>query len=613
MTKLDGSIVEDVRGTVAAGRRTRRRLPGGGLIHIDRPVPYLCVTPTETDEAARDRAAPRLIRPQASLLEPGSEDLGWLSALVDRILKALRSRRGFVLLCSVWERSLAAEEPEEPCGWPRPRFRIVLPAPVREELARPFVDALETAGGWSRPCRISVERGELPDSVPGEASVPRIGIAVHPVYRRGDDVFPEVARTFEGRFAVALREGLFRYCRAAGFENPHAFVLGRRTLSGATWNVDRRIADVDRSFDLLPLVTPCNTEQAWHRFADSGFAREPEWVYRPIPLDLEVTKRELFDIPIERVEDPVLAELLREKQEELDRQLTLLGARGTPAFLGGSLQLWGSPSPGELEEARRILQELPPETETAGPLLDADEVVDVAREEVASYEEQDPEFGARVRIDPHQPPGLLVTGHRLSVGASTRLARRRVEALLHHEIGTHLLTFHNGTRQRVRLFACGFAGYEPVQEGLAVLAEILSGGMTRERLRTLAGRVVATDALVRGRSFAETFQTLESRHGFEPAPAFQLVMRVYRGGGLTKDAIYLRGLENLISHLQAGGRLEPLLVGKLSLPQLPVLRELTHRNFYRSPPLAPRYLQNAAARRRLEEIRDGRDILELAS
>ncbi len=39
--------------------------------------------------------------------------------------------------------------------------------------------------------------------------------------------------------------------------------------------------------------------------------------------------------------------------------------------------------------------------------------------------------------------------------------------------------------------AIGLAGYEETQEGLAVLAEFLVGGLSPHRLRQLAVRVVA--------------------------------------------------------------------------------------------------------------------------
>ena len=42
-------------------------------------------------------------------------------------------------------------------------------------------------------------------------------------------------------------------------------------------------------------------------------------------------------------------------------------------------------------------------------------------------------------------------------------------------------------------------------------------------------------------------------------------MRIYRGGGLTKDAVYLRGLLQILRYLREGGELEPLFVGKVAV------------------------------------------------
>ena len=46
-------------------------------------------------------------------------------------------------------------------------------------------------------------------------------------------------------------------------------------------------------------------------------------------------------------------------------------------------------------------------------------------------------------------------------------------ALLHHEVGTHLVTHVNGTHQPIKVLGVGLAGYDETQEGLAVLAEYL--------------------------------------------------------------------------------------------------------------------------------------------
>ena len=117
----------------------------------------------------------------------------------------------------------------------------------------------------------------------------------------------------------------------------------------------------------------------------------------------------------------------------------------------------------------------------------------------------------------------------------------RVDALLQHEIGTHVVTHVNGSHQPLRLLGAGLAGYDETQEGMAVFAEYLVGGLTARRLRQLAARVVAVHQMVEGgRSSTCTRDLVDS--GVPPVEAFTITMRVFRSGGLTKDAVYLRGL-----------------------------------------------------------------------
>jgi hypothetical protein len=137
--------------------------------------------------------------------------------------------------------------------------------------------------------------------------------------------------------------------------------------------------------------------------------------------------------------------------------------------------------------------------------------------------------------------------------------------------------------------------------------------MTVARLRLVAARVVACSAMLEGRPFAETYNMLVGEHGFGPATAFNLVLRLYRGGGLAKDAIYLRGLLELLDHLKAGGALDPFWMGKIAAAHFPVMQELALRGLLRPPGVRPAFLLPAKANERLEKIRAGLSIAELAT
>ncbi|MGH2772704.1 MAG: tyrosine/phenylalanine carboxypeptidase domain-containing protein, partial [Actinomycetota bacterium] len=187
----------------------------------------------------------------------------------------------------------------------------------------------------------------------------------------------------------------------------------------------------------------------------------------------------------------------------------------------------------------------------------------------------------------------------------------RVEALIQHEVGTHVVTYANGGTHRLQMLRVGPPGYEETQEALAVFSEYAVGGLTRARLIQLAARVAAVDGLVRGGSFTEVFSTLTKGHGIAPKAAFQIAARVFRSGGLTKDAIYLRGISALLDYLESGGPLEPLFIGKLPLGSIKLVGHLRDLGLVSSPPLRPRWADEPAAQPRIAAARRGLGVVGL--
>src|SRR5690606_15586610 len=99
--------------------------------------------------------------------------------------------------------------------------------------------------------------------------------------------------------------------------------------------------------------------------------------------------------------------------------------------------------------------------------------------------------------------------------------------------------------------------------------------------------------------------------GLSPAAAFNLVLRLYRGGGLAKDAIYLRGLLEVLAHLRAGGALDPFWMGKIAASHFGVMQELSTRGLLKPPRLAPQFLSHPQAESRLAAAAAGLSPLEM--
>ena len=244
------------------------------------------------------------------------------------------------------------------------------------------------------------------------------------------------------------------------------------------------------------------------------------------------------------------------------------------------------------------------------PQLDAASFADRAREEIRYYREQDPRVWSRVEIR-DDVVGVLVSQGNLLINSRQKVAEDRVESLLAHEISTHVLTYFNGQAQPFRQLYVGLPDYEELQEGLAVLAEYLTGGLTGPRLRILAARVLAANMVTEGAGFIEVFRVLDTTYGLTQKLAFNITLRIFRGGGLLKDMVYLRGLLRLLDYLGNGGSLQPLLLGKFGAEHLHIVRELQWRKVLAEPLLTPRYLQNPEVAARLEIVRQGTTLQDL--
>ena len=382
---------------------------------------------------------------------------------------------------------------------------------------------------------------------------------------------------------------------------------GAGELSAEDLAVDHRLALLSGSFRFLLDITPVDADDLRDDFL-AGRDPDPDFTYRELDTAPDVVRAELDSIDLAAVEDPVLGQLLRAKHREMELQLDMLGARDSDDFLPLSVELYGGVSPTLRRQAEEVLTRIT-RTEPSGETLDAEAFLALAEAEIEHYRQEDPDLAMHAEIR-HDVNGVMVSGDVLLVGPETKVQAERAQALLHHEVGTHLVTQANGTHQPVKVLGVGLAGYDETQEGLAVLAEIACGGLTAFRLRQLASRVVTVHRRIGGASFAEAYEALVE-DDFPVGSAWTTVMRVYRSGGVTKDAIYLSGLVELLEHLGADGSLDQLWLGKFSLRDLPLIEDLQDRGLLRPPRVLPRYLHDPATHANLARAAGTEDLSTL--
>ena len=624
-TDLSPEFIEEVCDRLQEGKRIRRKLPFDGRLNIDRKLPFLIVyrRPYKT----KDKGTEKLVIGEASYLVASGRSIfkQSLTRLIRAIVETQAEQFQAFLIIEIWSKNESLTNGYDP-HLASPEF-CILTSPLRPPTyaVETLEEALKRIKINRRRANISVANNKnhvpkqiaplLPDREAGKLNCFIIGLEVRPIYLNPttNDIYPLALRRMHLGVSNALKKAAFTFTnKQTNMSLKHFQSLGKRALVKSVWEIDKQLAEIDSMFNFLLLVTPVNTDQAWSLFNRTKFEKIPTFYYRLRPIDPALLKRRLYQIPIEVIEDPLIASIFREKRVEINRKLTMLEDRNLPQFLQGSIQLYGGISKELKNLAENILETVNPHSRNGKSkgFVNAQTFARRAMQEFEYYRQQYPDMAAKVEIR-NDIVGLMVASGDLLVSSNTKIPETRVEALVQHEIGTHVLTYYNGKAQPFKQLYCGMPGYEELQEGLAVFAEYLVGGLNGVRLRLLAGRVIASSLMIDDASFIDTFRELNRNYGFEKRTSYTITVRTFRGGGLTKDAVYLRGLVQLLDYLKSGGDLDVLYVGKIALEHIPVIKDLQWRKVLKTIPLKPNYLLSDEVKSKINMINNIKSVLNL--
>ena len=610
---ISDSFIQKVSSSLKRGKQVRRRLPQGGLIYIDRPLPFLVLFRHPAGKP--DHATADFVKATASYIISHEEQLPQLQELVRAVAAEMAEQFGaFMILELMAAPSADADVPLFKVLGPEQQLPASISTLTKELQSIRLNDIEASVTTASNKPLLEGPLRLMPEEELKKHSYLMLGLELKPIYRnrKTKKAYPLLLRTLREQLSDAIKKTVFDFLTVQTATKPvHFQALGRQAVNRVVWRIDKQLTGISNQFQFLLLVTPVNSNVAWEEFRKAKFGKAPTFHYRLMPVDADQLKRKLYNIPIEKVDDPTLGYLFRDKRHELDKMLTMLADRNTPDFIYSSMQLYGGVDDQLLKIAEGILAAIPEPTRNAPvELIPVSEFAALAEQEIgflkAQYKGMD--SGVDVRDD---IVGLIVSKGRLNVGTDAKIPRHRAQALIQHEVGTHILTYFNGKAQPLQQLYVGSPGYEELQEGLAVLSEYLVGGLDQERMRMLAARVVAVYHLTKGCSFTDNFSRLKEEYRFDEETAFDITMRVHRGGGLTKDAVYLRGLVHLLDYLKQGHALEPLLIGKIRQDYIPLVQELIYRNVLRPVPIKPRYLLDPAVQPKLEQLKAGISVFNL--
>jgi uncharacterized protein (TIGR02421 family) len=399
---------------------------------------------------------------------------------------------------------------------------------------------------------------------------------------------------------------------------------GRADELTAIQVLSQRIVDAQRNIRILDQIKWDDTIKKTF-FQNKGqqlpLVNEAYYKNRALPFD-PLDKIDEFRLILRDTQNQLgqyspITRLIRRQCDEYIRAVQMLSARGTPAFNELSMELYGSPDDVFYAGGPRMSQ--------LGVLLfDVLTSLDVQLQSAADVDrytavEAQSILQARLNLffDKHQGQVSVMLGDDMIADAAAgadniKLSRqamfseRELKYLEVHEGWVHVGTTLNGAMQPYCFFLSkGSPSCSVIQEGLAVITEVVSFSSYPGRMRKITNRVIAIDKVTQGANFIDIYRYF-MECGLSEEDSYNQSVRVFRGSTptgkpFTKDLSYAKGfvlIYNFICFAISQHRIDtiPLLfTGKLVLDDLPLLIELKEQGLLTAPAYLPPQFRDLAA------------------
>ena len=352
---INEQFIDKICKRIAENKSVRRSLPLNGRLHIDRPLPFICVyrKPTKSD----DRGTEKLVKGEASYLIASSSTKikPGLSLLMQNIVSLMSNEHKAFLIIEVWTKKGISSENNNSLGISNPHIKIKISKDrFHTDTVETLEKALEIIYVQRKKVKADIvyDKKQWPEKMAPLVSSAfakamncfMIGIEVDPFYQNSitGELYPLVLKKLHQGLSRAIKLGVYQFSHHQTNLRPTNYQsLGRRAMVKAVWEVDQKLAEISNAYDFLLLVTPINIDQSWNKFKSSKFKKSPSFYYRPIPVNPSALKTKLYNIHLIKLKTRHCPTYFIEKQVELEKTLSMLRDRRTRNFFYGSMQLYG--------------------------------------------------------------------------------------------------------------------------------------------------------------------------------------------------------------------------------------------------------------------------------
>ena len=393
------------------------------------------------------------------------------------------------------------------------------------------------------------------------------------------DVYPLVLEELKAGFKRAISETAAFFVRRYGKtkKTQKADMLSS-TISPEVLTLDKQLYALCKKVETLNFINPVNLSAQRNKFFKNSYV-SPSFNYKQLDINPYKFRAQLYKLPVEDINDADIQQLYRHVIDNLASKIDLLTTIGTDDFVYNSLKYYGEPSHVDIANARFLLHLNTEHSENDSKTLNADEAIEYFKKQAEFWK-----LNCRIEKSSKVVAKAMVNNEKalLLINKNAFFTEKEVHAFAYHELGIHMLTTINAKKHPLKVFSLGLTGNTHTQEGLALYSEYCSGSLTIDRLKAIALRVIAVQYMLEHGDFVKTYHALMNEFDLEKDFTFTLTTRVYRGGGFTKDYLYLKGFRDIINLAKANS-IDNLLVGKTGLLDFDITNEIVERGMITKP------------------------------
>jgi uncharacterized protein (TIGR02421 family) len=318
---------------------------------------------------------------------------------------------------------------------------------------------------------------------------------------------------------------------------------------------------------LNALAWPAGVEEKFLEGWRKGSPQLPE--IKIEPPDLNDSIKKLDAIVQQCKQDDPVEKFLAETAQSYSNAGRMLMHVGTPEFTRYSTKIYGRPDTlyklqgiSGVDGAKFFLDVTDklignPHIQPTETDISAEDFAGWLKSEVDEFFQHDV---VEVLVDQKMSSKALAGATRIRVRGSAVFSQLDKDQLLYHEAFVHTATQLNGRKQtNLKSLGLGAPRTTRTQEGIAVLAELITNSIDLSRLRRIALRVIAVKMALDGADFIELFKFFLNA-GQSEEESVKSAQRIFRGGAVkggvvfTKDAVYLQGLIEVHTFLRVAIR-----------------------------------------------------------